>query len=48
MVLSDSNQLKIDAESFNPISNVDFGFNIDLKNQEIIDCKGKKLGKVIA
>ena len=32
MVLSDQTHMKIDIESFNPITNVDFGFNIDLRN----------------
>lgn len=40
--------MKIDVETFNPITNVDFGFDIDLKGQEILDGRGKKLGKVIA
>lgn len=48
MLLSDQTQLQIDVETFNPTTNVDFGFDIDLKGQEIFDSKGKKLGKVIA
>ncbi len=48
MVLSDQTHMKIDIDNFNPITNVDFGFNIDLKGQEIQDGRGKKLGKVIA
>lgn len=32
MVLGDQTSLKIDVENFNPIGNVDFGFDLDLKN----------------
>lgn len=48
MVVADQNGLKFDVENFTPASYIDSGFNIDLKNQEIIDAKGKKLGKVIS
>jgi len=48
MVIPDSNSLKIDIENFTPASHVDTGFNVDLKDKEILDVKGKKLGKIIS
>ena len=47
-VLSDDTSMKIDIEGFSPISHVDRGFDINLKGENIIDTKGKKLGKVFA
>ena len=35
-------------ENFIPSSYIDIGFDIKLKNEEIKDSKGKKLGKVIS
>ena len=48
MVIPDSNSTTIDVEDFTPAGHVDPGFNISLKNEEIKDSKGKKLGKIIA
>jgi ribosomal 30S subunit maturation factor RimM len=48
MVNSDSSNIVIDYEGFNPASFADSGFNIDLIGKEIVDAKGKKLGKVLA
>lgn len=40
--------MKIDIDNFSPVHHVDLGFDLNLKTQEIVDSKGKKLGKVIA
>lgn len=48
MVVPDSDSTNFDVANFTPASQVDSGFNINLKGEEILDGKGKKLGKIIA
>lgn len=44
----DINSFKVDPENFVPLDMVDRGFDVGLRDELILDGKGKKVGKVLA
>ena len=46
--LDSSPHISLDAMNFDPYVMHDSGFDLDLKGENIVDEKGKKLGKVLA
>lgn len=48
MTITSSDRLELDVENFAPASEIDQGFNVELKGEIIKDQKGRKLGKVLA